>query len=405
MTWMRRLRAAAVAVGVCVLAATAGCSDDPGAGASARPPGDGEPSTTSAADPTDRSDSDVFPAANWERTSPEDAGFDPVVLDEIADRVEAGESNCFVVTRRGRIVAERYWNDTDAHSAQEVFSATKSVASTLIGLAQDHGDLDIDDPAAEYLEEWVGTPSEQVTVRDLLSNDSGREWSLQIDYGQLIQAADRTAFAVGLGQDHAPGEVWAYNNAAIQTLDAVLQRATDQPSNEFARQHLFDPIGMDDSTIRTDEAGNTLLFMGLQSTCEDMARFGHLFLREGRWNDDQVISAEWVEEATRPSQELTTSYGFLWWLNVPGPQVNAALATGGPHSDDAEGGAPEDGQIDETAPADMYWARGLGGQIVVVDPGSETVVVRLGSSGTGPDATRFDATLLTEVITRALTDP
>jgi CubicO group peptidase (beta-lactamase class C family) len=344
------------------------------------------------------------PGEEWDRVAPEEMGFDPAVLEDIADDARRSGSNCLVVTRRGVIVGEWYWNDTDAETSQEVFSATKSFTSTLVGIAADRGDLAVDEPAAEYLPEWEGGPSAEVTIENLLSNDSGREWSLSLDYGDLIQARDKNRFAIELGQDHEPGTSWAYNNAAIQTLDAVLEEATGRDMRTFAREHLLDPIGMEDSTMTTDEAGNTLMFMGLHSTCEDMARFGHLFLQEGAWGDEQVVSAEWVRRATTPSQELTSAYGYLWWLNRPGPMVDPTVATGvgGEGGEGGEGDEPR--QIDEGAPEDMFWARGLGGQIVAIDPGSETVVVRLAPSTAPEDQPRFGTADTTRVVTEALID-
>src|SRR6201999_2481225 len=109
-----------------------------------------------------------------------------------------GHSNCLVVTRNGRIAAEWQFGVTTRTSTQDVFSVTKSVTSTLVGIAQDDGDLRVDDSASKWIPEWRGTPAAAVTVRDLLANVSGRAWSIVIDYSQLLTAPDQSAFAVGL---------------------------------------------------------------------------------------------------------------------------------------------------------------------------------------------------------------
>lgn len=377
----------------------------------------GPPSTTtSTAGGSDESAADdadlVFPGREWDRVDPTAAGFDPDALEEIAGQAAAGGSHCMVVTRQGRLVGEWYWNGTEPTTQHEVFSVTKSITSTLVGIAQDDGLLDIDDPASDLLTEWADGPSEDVTVRNLLSNDSGREWSMALDYGGLIAAADKAEFALGLGQDHEPGTVWAYNNSAIQALEVVLVRATDQDGVSYAREHLFEPIGMTRSALTPDPAGHARFFMGLRSTCRDLARFGHLFLADGRWSDEQVVSSDWVREATSPSQELTSSYGFLWWLNRPGPLASATVATEGPAASGGDDGRlrsgrtePDMGQLVEGAPADMYWARGFGGQIVAVDPGSQTVAVRLAPAVVPEGTPTFDSNTLAEVVTRALVDP
>ena len=341
---------------------------------------------------------DTFPGAEWSRTDPAAAGFDPSVLDAIAAEAGANASNCFAVVRHGELVAEWYWNGTSATSSQEVFSTTKSITSTLVGIAQADGLLDIHDSASQYIPQWVGTAAAAVTVEDLLSNDSGRHWDLVTDYVNLVQAPDRTGFAVGLAQDVAPGQTWAYNNAAIQTLEAVLQAATGQDVAAFAQARLFGPLGMTHTTMTHDGAGNTNTFFGVRSTCQDMARFGYLFLRTGRWSGSQVVPAEWVAAATgQASQDINAAYGYLWWLNRVGPitdplhPMTLEQAATAPHR-----------QMVPSASADMYWARGLGGQVVQVDAGSDTVVVRL---GTGDTSSTYGQGNTARVVTEALVEP
>jgi CubicO group peptidase (beta-lactamase class C family) len=339
----------------------------------------------------------IYPGSEWDRADPADLGFDPATLDELAAEAEATNSNCLIVVRHGQVAGEWYWNDTTETSSQEVYSATKSYSSTLVGIAQAEGLLDIDDPASEYIPEWAGTPSEDVTIRNLISNDSGRHWDFEGDYLGLTSAPDRDRYAVGLSQDAPPGTVWVYNNAAIQTLDAVLQEATGQDTASFARERLFEPIGMVDSEMTTDEAGNASTYFGLHSTCQDMARFGYLFLREGNWDGTQVVPQEWVEEATQPSQDINTGYGYLWWLNGPAKSISAVQPTTAEEAaqlPDREGPPGTD--------ENMFWAVGLGGQIIQVDPGSDTVVVRLGP---GDVAARYGPGQTAQFVTEALTDP
>ncbi|MBE3012405.1 beta-lactamase family protein [Microbispora sp. NEAU-D428] len=123
-------------------------------------------------------------------------------------------ANCLVVIRHGRLVADWHWNGTDTTTSQEVFSATKSYAGTLVGIAEAEGRLSIDDKVSEYVPEWAGTPSADVTIKDILTNVSGRHWDVDTDYRRLVRAAGRTGFAVGLAQDAAPGDVWARRRPA-----------------------------------------------------------------------------------------------------------------------------------------------------------------------------------------------
>lgn len=366
-----RLRKSYAVAGAVALALTAtACTSDESE------PAAGERTTTTAAgtDATDAPDAPaadtvIYPIDEWERSTPAEAGLDPAPLEELTTFLGEQKSDCMVVVKDGEVVAESYWNDFDADTDREVFSASKSVTSTLVGIAQDEGFLSIDEPASKYITEWQGTESESVTIKNLLSNDSGRYWDYVSDYQKLAGGEnDKTAYAIGLDQQHPPGEHWEYNNSAIQTLEAVLERATGQDVEEFAQEHLFEPIGME-STISKDGAGNPMMFMGVQAGCLDMARFGYLFLRDGMWADEEVLPSEWVAEATSPSQELNPGYGYLWWLNSDGEG-----ATAGTFAPEIKG-----------APDDAYAALGLFDQIVLVLPEQDMVVVRLGGQGT-PEA-------------------
>lgn len=364
---------ARVSAGLLAGVLAAGCTagdDGPAAPAAA---GVASTATTVAAAPEPAPDSLAWPGETWTSVSAEEAGFDRQALDEMAAAAERAGSECLVVTKAGRLVGEWYWQGFGPETQREVFSVTKSVTSTLVGIAQDRGLLDIDEPVAAYVEEWRGSASEDVTIRNLLSNDSGRFQDFDTDYIRMaVQAKDKTAFAIALEQQHEPGTRWVYNNAAIQVLEAVLEEATGLPVGEFAEEALFDPIGMR-STINTDAAGNALTFMGVQASCLDLARFGLLFLRGGSWEGEQVVSAAWVAEATAPSQELNPGYGHLWWLD----REDGAGAT-------ASGG----GEARAGSPVRTYAAVGLHDQLVGVYPDEDVVASRLGADA-GADGSGF----------------
>ncbi len=329
---------------------------------------DSQPASTEASTTTTVADDLVFPGAEWDTVTAAEAGLDEAALDGLETFLGERGSNCMTVVRDGRLVAESYWNDTDPSSTQEMFSATKSMSSTVVGIAEEEGHLDIDQPASDFITEWKGTPSESVTIRNLLSNDSGRFWSFQTDYREMPSSADSTAFAIGLDQQFEPGTEWEYNNSAIQTLEAVVERATGRDEGEYAQEKLFEPIGME-VDLRRDPSGNPLTFMGADTTCQDLARFGLLFLAGGRWNDEQVVSEEWVAEATTPSTEINNAYGYLWWLNRPGPVELPGRDVGA------------SGPIWPDLPENAYAAIGLGNQIVLVLPDEGIVVTRAGQPG------------------------
>lgn len=357
---------------------------------------DSAPGSGATSDPT-------APAASPLPTaSPEELGFEPKVLARLANEAKAAGSTCFLVMRDGKVAGEWYFHGGAPAKPQEVFSVTKSVTSTLIGIAQAEGDLALDDRAADYIPQWRRTPSRAVTLRNLLSNDSGRFWSQLTDYVALLRARNRTAYAVGLAQAERPGTVWAYNNAAIQTLDRVIRAATGTDPATYAKERLFDPLGMASTRMTADASGkSTQMSFGMQSTCEDLARFGQLFAQRGEWDGEEIVPSSWVEDAVGgSSQELNAAYGLLWWVNRPGP-VREPLDAENPGLPPGVTGA---GQLVPGAPEDLYAALGFGGQVVLVDPGSGTVVVRLGTPGNRSDPDAYTVADAARVLTEASPD-
>ena len=319
------------------------------------------------------------PGDEWQVVAPSEVGLDAAALDELAAEAEASGSSCLLVVRDGRIAGEWYFGGADPRSPREVFSVTKSITSVLVGIAQAEGALAIDDPASRWIEEWRGTPSEPVTIEDILSNDSGRTWTEAGNWPDLLASPDQTAYAIGLGQQDPPGTAWRYDNSAIQTLDAVLGSAVGRDVGEWADEVLFEPLGMHDTAMGRDPAGNTLTYAWATSTCRDLARFGLLALHDGDWGGQRIVPEAWVEASTAaPSTPLTPSYGYLWWLNLPEPSPTATTTA----TDAGRRSTPPLGQVVPGAPTDLFWAQGLGNQLVQVHPATDTVLVRL--SGDGP---------------------
>lgn len=343
------------------------------------------------------------PGPSWQKVSPASVGLDAAKLSQIAQTAKNGKSNCLVVVRDGKLAGEWYFHGTGANTTQDVYSVTKSFTSTLVGIAQDQGKLQIGAKASTWIPAWSGTPSDPVTIQELLRMDSGRQWSFQTDYEQLLAATDRTAFATGLGQSEPPATQWTYNNAAVQTLEQVLQTATGEDVATFAQQHLLGPLGMTHTTMGRDKAGNPQLFEGLRSTCRDLARFGELMLDHGKWGGKQLVSSSWVAQATgRSSTPFNAAYGYLWWLNRPGTIASpfAATSVAG-----AKSQTTRQGPMVKGAPAGMYWAIGLGDQLIQIDPGTKTVVVRLGAPQPNPQPPTFGYADAAKVVTQAIVKP
>lgn len=287
-------------------------------------------------------------------------------LAEMANLAQELGSNCMVVIHDGVLVGEWYWRGFDSETdSSDVFSITKSVTSALFGVAEEQGIIDVDTPVSDYVEEWQGTPSEDVTIRQLLTHVSGRTFDLDLEW-PLPSIYDQTSYALAAGQMSEPESEWVYTNLGYQALEAVLDEVLGGQVQEFAEQELFDRIGMT-AEFGQDPAGNRTLYSGLSASCLDLARLGYLYEQDGRWRGERILRRSWVRDSLRPSSEFNDAYGIGWWLNDEGhvilPQVQNPYEY--------------DGQFISSAPESVFTALGAFGNFVSVDPDDEYIVVRL----------------------------
>ena len=294
-----------------------------------------------------------YPGVSWEQVPPAQSGWSSQRLDQAWDRARASGSTAVVVVQHGAIVAS--WGATE--SSVLLNSARKSLLSALMGIAVQSGQVHLDDTLGQLGidDGWPGlTPQErQATVRDLLEARSG-----------VYHAANYETSGMRSGRpqrgSHPPGTFWFYNNWDFNALGAIYEKATGgSVFTSFARQ-VAAPIGMQDfypGECHYQGGPNSRYPAYLfYASARDLARFGLLYLHEGRWGDRQVIPAAWVRESTRADSATGrgTGYGYLWWTMAP------------------------DGPSRVQAPPGSYWAEGNGGQIVFVVPAYDAVIVRVG---------------------------
>lgn len=300
----------------------------------------------------------VAPGSTWETIDPATLGWCPDRIDSLYAYLGAHNTKAFLVLKDGRIVLEHYFGTFEQDSLWYWASAGKTLTSTLVGIAQEEGFLDIDQPSDTYLGTgWtVETPGQehQITVRHQLSMTTGLD-----DGGS---DGDCTAPAC-LTYLAPPGTRWAYHNAPYTLLDEVVAQATGQSFASYFNAKLRDPIGMDGAWLPIGE--NHIYF----STARSMARFGLLALNRMVWDGDSILhDTAYFTAATTPSQSINLSYGFLWWLNgqvsfhLPATQLTFP------------------GPIIPTAPPDMFFGSGKEDQMVDVVPSQGLVVLRLGNA-------------------------
>jgi CubicO group peptidase (beta-lactamase class C family) len=322
----------------------------------------------------------------WTVAALDEEGLDPALICGIGPRLEAlkeANAHAVVVARHGRLVYEHYFtgNDRrqsmslgvvsfDAATKHDMRSISKSVTSLLVGIAFDRGLLtDLDTPAFSFFPEYeaLRTPEkDRITLRHLLTMSSGLAWD-EIPYTdpsnsyrqmEVAPRADHYVLAQPLAAQ--PGEVFNYNTGTVNLLGLILRKVSGKRLDAFAKETLFDPLGIEDWDWDYDAGFNPAAGSGLRLRPRDLAKIGQLVLERGKWHGRQIVSSSWIEDSTTPRlsgkdaammfmrPEDLTSYGYLWWLGRSPPEH------------------PE---------RDMIAGAGYGGQRVLILPSLGAVVV------------------------------
>ncbi|MFW9959531.1 MAG: serine hydrolase domain-containing protein [Candidatus Thorarchaeota archaeon] len=293
-------------------------------------------------EPLARSVRDYWPTDEWMLSTPEEQGMDSSILNKIMEDIDSFDMtiHSVIVVRNGYIVMENYTSYYTQSTLHTIQSCTKSLVSALIGIAIDKGYIDnvsqrvIDffpNTTIEYMDSW----KQNLTIEHCLTMTMGNEWhELDVPYSDplndlfaMYRSDDMWKYALDRPMEQEPGLEWAYNSGGVELLGGILEKATGYRVTDFAREFLFEPIGIDHFDWWLVPASSQYgVSGGLYLTPRDMARFGYLFLNNGTWNNTQVISLEWIEQSTQNHYDTGWyGYGYLWWII---PDTNFYQATG-----------------------------------------------------------------------------
>ena len=287
-----------------------------------------------------------LPGADWQVSTPAEQGLNPELFDEFYyDATELGTIYSLLVVKNGFMVAEQYFNEGSSEQKAFIQSISKSYISALVGLALDQGCItSIDQKMMEFFPEYkdqINDPrKEQITIRDLVQMRSGYPWEeTHEDLWAGLASGDYMPLLVGFPLTNDPGEVFQYSNWTSWLLGVIVSRACDTDLKEYAQEHLLSPIGSDVGDWWSDEYGYYYSAFGF--TARDLARFGTLYLNEGKYDGNQVISQEWVKDSLQTySTDAWTirigrnikdiGYGYQWWSAQSGDHhYNYAWGHGG----------------------------------------------------------------------------
>ena len=305
---------------------------------------------------------------DWIESTPAEQGMNAELLAQMRQRLESSAPHIrsVLVVRNDRLVFEYYGQGLGRTDLHVVNSVTKSVLSSLVGIAlREKLITDLDQKISVWLPESlareVDPRARNITVRQLLTMTAGFDWDEQArdncfaarsaSCDRFNDKGDPLNFALRRPVTAEPGTVFRYDSHSSHLLSVILSRATGMSAARFAEKHLAPALGVTRYQWASDAQGHSRGGSGLQLTARDMARFGALYLHGGRWAGQQVIPADFAEASARPQSAggwpwpSWARYGYQWWV-LPDP--------GGPAS---------------------YAANGFGGQYIYVVPASDLVVV------------------------------
>jgi CubicO group peptidase (beta-lactamase class C family) len=350
-------------------------------------------------DPGTLSNATKWPTHGWAKGTPASVGLDEKPLAELDSILARGKAwpDAFAVFRCGTEVFERtyprdfgtmyaneakargplnahltgwynyfdptwhpYFHGTDLHTMQSV---TKTVSSVIMGIAITRGDFKagLDTPLLKYFDvskvKNVDERKRRITLLHVLTMSTGLDWNEEVAYddpkndASLMEAADDwVQYVIDRPMVQEPGKVFNYTSGGSELLAYVFQQETGQDIEIYGEKYLFKPLGMDHFWKRTplglpDTEG------GLFLRAADLAKIGYLYLHDGMWDGNQIVSKDWVKQSLAPYivAEEGFKYGYKWWLR--------------PRTD-------RQGYI--------WMARGFGGQQLIVFPEENLIAVFTG---------------------------
>lgn len=288
----------------------------------------------------------------------EDKLVDRAALCRMADRLVTSQANvhAVLVARSGKLVFERYFSGSDERLSRKVGNVTfeagtlhdmksvsKSVASLAVGIAVDRGVLRVDEPILSFFPELTDLRSpelDQLRLEHALTMSLGIKWveatpstgDEDNDEAGMNRSRDPARFVLSLPVAAPAGREFFYNTGALRLVSTIMRRVTGRPLDEFARETLFEPLGIT-GTEWNRVKGDTDSGGGLRLRPRDMMKIGQLVLAGGRWDGRQIVSKAWIDASTAPRVDATGLwfYGYLWWLGrslYKGREIHWAAALG-----------------------------------------------------------------------------
>lgn len=234
-----------------------------------------------------------------------------------------------LLVKSNALLLEEYFDNHSVNLPHDLRSTTKSIRALLMGIAIDQGFIEnVNDPITKYLKHPLAKKNldsrkEKITINHLLTMSSGLEcndWDSK-SKGQedkVYKKNDWLQYTLDLPMANEPGVVATYCSMGAILVAEIIAQASGMPIDQFANEYLFDPLGISNiSWGHTSKKEIIPAGKRLYMSSRDMAKIGQLVLNQGKWNNEQIVSQQWIAEATAPKTKISgADYGYFWW-NIP----------------------------------------------------------------------------------------
>ena len=283
------------------------------------------------------------PSWDWPVSAPEEQGLDSKKLTELVGLIRAGERfqklHSLLVVRHGFLVVEEYFNKWQGDRLHMLQSVSKSFTSALVGMAIAKGEFKgVKEKVLDFFPDMKGIAhmderKASMRLEDILTMRTGTDYhergpdSPHFQLNHLTKGWDK--FYLDRPMLRPPGTSFQYDSGGVILLSAMLKNRTGMHAHEYADRFLFKPLGIEKKSWIRNGEGHTHAGGGLALTARDTAKFGLLYLRNGRWGNEQVVPEEWVRESVQkhvvfegkgPFGTGAIGYGYLWWILLPDPR-------------------------------------------------------------------------------------
>lgn len=262
-----------------------------------------------------------------------------------------GPINSVLISQHGELIEEEYFSRMTNRRANNIKSASKSVLSIIVGIAIEKGYLEgVDQPIGEFFPDYFeanpAPDKESITIGDLLTMRSGLASTSRAHYGRWVASPNWIHYTLDRPLEGEPGRDRTYSTGNTHLLSVIITRATGMSTLAFANQYLFRPMNISIAGWDRDPQGYYLGGNNMAMYPRDMIKIGRLMMDMGVYNDQQIVSGEWIMRSVEPvtgRRSNNQNYGYLWFRRSAGSY-------------------------------DMVYAFGNGGQYIMMIPELDAVV-------------------------------